>query len=90
MYKRQGLPGDETAGSEYAAMTAESSGRRGALYGSEVPAVDPAANARLYRAFERALAEGLVASSVSVERGGLGVALAVSYKHLTPPTIHSV
>ncbi|MBP7603885.1 MAG: phosphoribosylformylglycinamidine synthase, partial [Spirochaetes bacterium] len=73
-----GLTGDETAGSEYAAMTAESSGRRGALYGSEVPAVDPAANARLYRAFERALAEGLVASSVSVERGGLGVALARS------------
>ena len=62
----------------FCAMTAESSGRRGALYGSEVPAVDPAANARLYRAFERALAEGLVASSVSVERGGLGVALARS------------
>jgi len=73
-----GLTNDETAGSEYAAMTAEADGRRGALYGSEVPCVDAAANARLYRAFDRALEEGLVVSSVSVERGGLGIAMARS------------
>ncbi|HNU90486.1 MAG TPA: AIR synthase-related protein [Spirochaetota bacterium] len=73
-----GITNDETAGSEYAAMASESAGRRGALYGSEVPRVDAAANAGLYLAYEAALARGLVASSVSLERGGLGVALARS------------
>jgi phosphoribosylformylglycinamidine synthase len=73
-----GLTADETAGTEYAAMTAATNNRPGVLFGSEVPKVDAAANAHLYRAFERALAERLVVSSVSVERGGLGVALARS------------
>jgi hypothetical protein len=43
-----------------------------------LPVVDAALNIEVYRAFERALRAGLVASSVSVERGGLAVALARS------------
>jgi phosphoribosylformylglycinamidine synthase len=46
--------------------------------GNNVPRVDAAAFAKIYRALEKAMEQGLVASSISLERGGLGVALAKS------------
>ena len=67
---------DECAGSEYEAYLSDKSKSDVAF--SEVPAVDSAKNAALYRAFEKAMKADLVASSISVERGGLAVALAKS------------
>lgn len=46
--------------------------------GTDVPRVDAAAFSKLYRAVEKALKQGLVVSSISIERGGLGLALAKS------------
>ncbi|HOD13695.1 MAG: phosphoribosylformylglycinamidine synthase [Spirochaetes bacterium] len=67
----------ETGGSEYLAYAGEkSTGKR--WIGASVPRVDTGAFKKLYRALETALAKGLVASSTSVERGGLGLALAKS------------
>ncbi|HDP81018.1 MAG TPA: phosphoribosylformylglycinamidine synthase [Spirochaetes bacterium] len=65
---------DETGGGEYLAMVGERNG--GSPYvGNRVPRVDAEKNLRLYRALEEALARELVVSAVSLERGGLGVAL---------------
>ncbi len=67
----------ELGGSEYLACIGEKlSGR--AFIGDRAPSVDSAKNAAVYRAFEAAMKSGLIASSVSVERGGIGVALAKS------------
>ena len=72
-----GMTGDETGGSEYLACMGEKlSGRR--YIGDAVPKVSAEEIMKTYRALENALAGGLVASSVSIERGGLGVALAKS------------
>lgn len=60
---------NELGGSEYARMHGES------LKGA-VPAVDGKKNIKLYRSFSHALQKGLVASAISVGRGGLAVALA--------------
>ncbi len=66
---------DETGASEYFAMAGED--ERGEAYtGNAVPQVDAGRNIRLYRAVEQAVKEGVVASAKSVDRGGLGVALA--------------
>ncbi|HNR87068.1 MAG TPA: AIR synthase-related protein [Spirochaetota bacterium] len=68
---------DETGGSEYLAYMGERTS--GARYiGDTAPSVDAAKNAAAYRALSAAMRRGLVASSISVERGGLGVALAKS------------
>jgi phosphoribosylformylglycinamidine synthase len=67
---------DECAGSEYESYLSDKT--KSAVTFTEVPAVDAAKNAALYRAFEKAMKDNLVASSVSVERGGLAVALAKS------------
>ena len=68
---------DEMGGSEYLSFI----GRRisGKPYiGTAIPNVDAAAFSKTYRAVEMALSLGLAASSISIERGGLGVALAKS------------
>jgi phosphoribosylformylglycinamidine synthase len=59
---------DELGGSEYFAM-------RGGGVSGVVPAVDAARNNRLYRALSKAIEQGLVASAISVHRGGLAVSL---------------
>jgi phosphoribosylformylglycinamidine synthase len=72
-----GMTGDETGGSEYLAYSGERiSGRR--YIGDAVPKVSAGEFAKVYRAVEAALLRGLVASIISVERGGLGLALAKS------------
>jgi phosphoribosylformylglycinamidine synthase len=63
---------NEWAGSEYESYLYE---KGIAAQGSSVPSVDAAKNAKLYRAFTAALEKHLLASSVSVERGGLSAAL---------------
>jgi len=63
-----GETGDELGGSEYFSWCG--------LAGGEVPAVDTARNLGMYRALERAIGAGLVASAVSLHRGGLAYALA--------------
>jgi phosphoribosylformylglycinamidine synthase len=67
---------DESAGSEYESYLCESSGKE--YTAAEVPSVDAVKNAKLYRSFEQALKKNLIASSASIERGGLAVALAKS------------
>lgn len=59
---------DELGGSEYYRML-------GSKIGGEVPEVDGEQNMKLYRAFTHAGELGLVASAISVGRGGLAVAL---------------
>jgi len=70
-----GITYDECAGSEYELYLQQ---RDRTITASEVPAVDAVKNAALYREFENALKNNLIASSISVERGGLAVALAKS------------
>ncbi|MBN2078493.1 MAG: phosphoribosylformylglycinamidine synthase, partial [Spirochaetes bacterium] len=72
-----GTTGDETGGSEYLAYMGEKiSGMK--YSGDAVPRVDADEFKKTYRALEGAIREGLVASCISVERGGLGLALAKS------------
>lgn len=59
---------DELGGSEYARMNGES------LKG-EVPKVDAKKNIKLYRAFTRLVEKEIIASAISVGRGGVAVAL---------------
>lgn len=59
---------DELGGSEYAAFLGAS--------GGHVPRTDTKRNKRTYRALEGALRNGLVASALSVGRGGLAAGLA--------------
>ncbi len=65
---------DELGASEYLAHKAGSRGGRS--IGNNVPRVDAKKNLALYRRFERAVAEELPASAISLTLGGLGVALA--------------
>ena len=72
-----GSTDEELGGSEFLARMGERlSGER--YIGETVPKVDARRNIILYRAFEEAMKMGIIASSISVERGGLGVALAKS------------
>ncbi len=67
----------EAGGSEYLADIGESRG--GSKYlGNNIPRVDSEKFSTLYRTFHGAMRKGLIASSISLERGGLGVALAKS------------
>ncbi len=70
-----GETGDELGGSEYYAFMGERLTGKGFI-GNRVPRVDSSKNIILYRAFEEALRRGLLSSSIALERGGLGVALA--------------
>jgi phosphoribosylformylglycinamidine synthase II len=60
----------ELGGSEYFSMAGRTDG--------VVPYVDTRKNTKVYKAFSRATQEGLVASALSVGRGGLAAALAKS------------
>ena len=72
-----GFTHNELGGSEYFAMKGEQ--ERGRRYiGNNVPRVDAEINLGMYRAFSKAAGEGLVASAMSVHRGGLATALAKS------------
>ncbi len=59
---------DELGGSEFAAVLGTA--------GNNVPAVDPKKNLNIYKAYSEAMEEGLIASAIGVNRGGLSVALA--------------
>ncbi len=72
-----GTTNNELGGSEYFAMVGEK--ERGKKYiGNNVPQVNAHKNNELYRAFSKAGDEELVASAISVDMGGLGIALAKS------------
>jgi phosphoribosylformylglycinamidine synthase subunit PurSL len=59
---------EELAGSEYFSMNK--------LNGTKVPGVDAKKNKKLYEAYFVAIQQKLIASSISIGRGGLGIALA--------------
>jgi len=59
---------EELGGSEYFAFHL--------VIGNHVPQVDAAKNKKTYRLLYKALQKGLIASAISVTRGGVGIALA--------------
>lgn len=63
-----GVTHDELGGSEYFAMY-------GAI-GNRLPQIDAKTNKKLYAALAKCISQRLISSSLSVTRGGLGVALA--------------
>jgi len=65
---------EELGGSEYFRMMGEGKGEE--CIGNRVPQVRSKRNKRIYQALSRCIKKGLVASSISVNRGGLAVALA--------------
>ncbi len=65
---------DELGASEYFTMLSEKAGEQS--IGNTAPRVDPKKNMRAYQALETAIQKGLVASAISVGRGGLAAALA--------------
>lgn len=65
---------DELGASEYFTMLSEKAGENS--IGNTAPRVDPKKNLRAYQALELAIQKGLVASAISVGRGGLAAALA--------------
>ncbi len=72
-----GETGNELGGSEYLAYVGEKlEGKK--FIGDGVPRVDAKKNRSLYGVLETVIARGLAVSSESVERGGIGVALAKS------------
>ncbi|MBN2401339.1 MAG: phosphoribosylformylglycinamidine synthase [Spirochaetes bacterium] len=72
-----GETGDELGGSEYHAYICESVFRKKYVHNS-IPKVDPDKNIALYKALEKAFDKELLASSISIERGGLAIAIAKS------------
>lgn len=65
---------NELGGSEYYAMKGEQDVMR--YIGQNVPSVCAAKNANLYNALAKAIQEEIVCSAISVNQGGLGIALA--------------
>ncbi len=66
---------EETGGSEYNAFIGER--EKGEKYtGRNIPVVDASLFKKIYRAMETAIDKELVASCISIERGGLGAAAA--------------
>ena len=68
---------DELGGSEYHSYMCDTLFRQKYVHGS-VPKVDTGKNIALYTALEKAFRAELIASSISLETGGLGIALAKS------------
>jgi phosphoribosylformylglycinamidine synthase len=68
-----GETNDELGASEYVRMIMKNDVTK---VGTDVPTVDYVKNTKIYLALEKAIAKGLVASSISVNSGGLGIALA--------------
>ena len=64
---------DELGGSEYFRMIAEH-GQEGKI-GGKIPHVDAKKNLKLYKAFGKAVQSELIGSAISVNRGGLAIAL---------------
>ncbi|MBM3257050.1 MAG: phosphoribosylformylglycinamidine synthase [Candidatus Liptonbacteria bacterium] len=64
---------EELGGSEYAMWQSEA--HKKVLWGNKVPKVNAATNKKLYAAFANAAEQGLIASAISVGRGGLGIAI---------------
>lgn len=72
-----GSTADETGGSEYNALMGER--ERGVKFtGRNLPVVDAVLFKKIYHSMEKAIEKELVASCISIERGGLGVAAAKS------------
>jgi len=72
-----GLTEDETGGSEYNALAGEL--KTGKKYtGTNVPQVNTGLFKKTYKAVENAIRQELLASCISIERGGLAVAVAKS------------
>ncbi|OGE88923.1 MAG: phosphoribosylformylglycinamidine synthase [Candidatus Doudnabacteria bacterium RIFCSPHIGHO2_01_FULL_50_67] len=69
-----GRTDDELGGSEYMAMVSEELGEK--FTGQNVPQVDCLRNRKLYSDFYKCVQKDLIASSISVGRGGLALALA--------------
>lgn len=67
---------DELGASEYLTMLSEKAGEQ--LLGVNVPRTDVGTNLKTYQSLERAIKKELVASAISIGRGGLAVALAKS------------
>jgi len=68
---------DELGGSEYLAYMGEI--LSGSKYiGTKIPRVDPDQNKKIYKSFEQAMDRELISSSISIEQGGLGLALSKS------------
>lgn len=65
---------DEMGASEYFAMHGEK--KKTSYIGNMVPKVNAWKNKKLYEAFHSCIKKGLIASAQSVNRGGLGIALA--------------
>ena len=65
---------EELGGSEYFAMQGEKLGKN--YIGNNVPKVDAEKNKGLYDLFFKAVQNNLLASSISIGRGGIGTALA--------------
>lgn len=59
---------EEMGGSEYYAMSK--------VVGASIPKVDALKNKRLYKSLYNCIKKGLIASAISVERGGLAISLA--------------
>ncbi len=72
-----GLTGSRIGGSEYLAHVSGKAVGIEPLTGN-LPEVDAALNAKLYRAYEKGVRMGLISSGISIERGGLGIAAAKS------------
>lgn len=64
---------DELGASEYFAFISDMAKKK--YVGNNIPEVDGVRNKKLYQSFEKAGASGLIASAISVGRGGLGVVL---------------
>ncbi|MFC1669186.1 AIR synthase-related protein [Spirochaetota bacterium] len=69
-----GTTGDEMGGSEYLSYMGESISGKGYM-GINVPRVNSEEFKKTYVAFEKALEKRLITSTISIERGGLGIAL---------------
>lgn len=69
-----GETNDELGASEYFALMGEQQNGK-TFIGNNVPKVDLEQNKKLYHSFHECIQNGLIASAVSMHRGGLGVAL---------------
>jgi phosphoribosylformylglycinamidine synthase len=66
---------NELAGSEYLKMISPPAKEGGTACGGVVPKVDAKKNLKLYQALQKTINDGLIASAISIGRGGLGMAL---------------
>ncbi len=65
---------EELGGSEYFSLISEKHGKN--CIGNKVPHVNPKKNKKLYTDFYQSIKKQLLSSSISINRGGLGAALA--------------